>query len=271
MSTEPNHNGNGYSAVKQLNFVRKDSKYKFVLSDIIMSVKEMNCFIIYAKQQLGKTSYALQCCYDIYRNWDLVFDNLYFDLKEAILNLRDKIRSGERIDVICLDDFGVHGSKYIWNTDRLLAQLLQNLTDVIGTVTRGIIITTPNPGNILKAMRDYEFYRVKIMKDKDHEFQRTARGYTTILLPSGKTLISRVFNDHYDVRLPNDVFERYKPIRQAYSIFAIDQLLDHYEQAEKQKQGKEDDDFPFQSTTPCCHRRTEKIEDDEEFYDPFEP
>ena len=87
---------------------------------------------------------------------------------------------------------------------------------------KAILITTPNPENLLKAIRGYEFYRVKIFKlPKDN---RVAVGYKSSLLPSGKLIVRRVFEDYYNLRIPSDVYNQYLEMREQYLEEAVENL-----------------------------------------------
>ena len=210
---------NWYSNAK---FVEQRGRYVFALSDIMMGVPEMVGVVAYGMQRIGKTMYALQVMYDIYRDWDKVLNLTFFKLEEMVSSLRDQIKRDEKVAVITWDDAGVFGSKYLFFSNKKLTEYLQNLFDVIGTAVKGIIITTPNPENLLKSIRGYEFYRVKI--NKIGMTSRVAKGYQTIMLPSGKKIIKKVFNDHYNVTIPNDIFERYNKTRKSYMNVALDNL-----------------------------------------------
>lgn len=202
-------------------FVQQD-KYVFALSNIMMGVPEMVGVVTYGMQRIGKTMYGMQVMYDIYRDWDKVLNLTFFKLEEMVSALRGQIKRDEKVDVIMWDDAGVFGSKYLFFSNKKLTEYLQNLFDVIGTAVKGIIITTPNPENLLKSIRGYEFYRVKIIKTG--QTSRVAKGYQTVMLPSGKKIIKRAFNDHYNVTIPNDIFERYNKIRKSYMNIALDNL-----------------------------------------------
>ena len=219
-----------------------DGDYKFVLSEIIKTSPEMIGAVVYGTQRLGKTMYALQVMYDMYHDWDKVLDFTFFKLEELVTSLKKHIKQRERIDAVVWDDAGVYGSKYLFFSNKKLTEYLQKLFDVVGTAVKGLIITTPNPENLLKAIRGYEFYRVKIYKDwyMEKETRRVAKGYKNILLPSGKHIVRTVFNDYYDVTIPDDVYKRYKEMRESYTDVALEELEAILEEAKKKGAGWED-------------------------------
>ncbi len=196
-----------------------NEKYVFAFSRIIASRPDMIGGIIYGMQRSGKTMYSLLVMYDFYRDWDKVLSNVFFTLNDLIAAIKTR---KEKKQVICWDDAGVHGSKYLFFRSRQLTEYLQNLFDVVGLAIKALLITTPNPENLLKAIRGYEFYRIKVMRlPKDN---RVAVGYTSYLLPSGKMVVKKVFEDYYNLRIPNDVYEQYLQMREQYLEEAIENL-----------------------------------------------
>lgn len=194
----------------------------FALSKRIMT----NAFtgnIIYASQREGKSSYALQCLYDIYGNWDDVFEHTFFKLEDIIQFLKHAVTHDEIIPVILWDDASVYGGSGLWFKSRDKAGYLQALLDTIGSKVRGILFTTPNPGNLLKSVRSYEFLRTKIIKS-DSRGGRIAKGYKNIMLPSTSRRISRNYEDRFNVQLPDDVYKRYNVMRKSYLVEAIANL-----------------------------------------------
>lgn len=204
---------------------QEDSPYQFVLSRYIMEHSEMTGVIVFGPQRTGKSSYALQVLYDIYKDWDTVLNHTFFRLEDVVAFLRNQIKTGHIIPAFIWDDAGVYGSKQLYFTKRRLAEYLQNLFDVIGTAVKGVILTTPSPENLLKAVRSYEFYRVKVIKHNQF-YRRIAQGYKNVLLPSGTRFIRKTYKDYFDVRLPQDVYNEYIKIRKGY----LDNTLDHLDE-----------------------------------------
>lgn len=188
-----------------------------------VSSKSFEGAIIYGKQRVGKTSYGLQVLYDVYQDWDTVLNRVFFKLEDLVEFLRETHKQRKNVDAILWDDCGVYGSSGLWFSDRQMAEYLQNLIDVIGIRLGGFLMTTPNPENLLKSLRSYEFYRVKCMKHNQRN-RRLAKGYKTILYPSGKLITPKDFKDYYDVMLPDDVYEEYEEVRETYLNEAMDNL-----------------------------------------------
>ncbi len=203
-----------------------NNRYVFALSRIIAGRPDMVGAMIYGMQRSGKTMYSLLVMYDFYRDWDMVLDNVFFTLDDLINAIKERVldnfSTSKQLKVICWDDAGVHGSKYLFFRSRQLTEYLQNLFDVVGLAVKSILITTPNPENLLKAIRGYEFYRVKIIKL--HNDNRIAAGYKSSLLPSGKMIVKKVFEDYYNLRIPNDVYKQYLEMREQYLESAVENL-----------------------------------------------
>ena len=72
---------------------------------------------------------------------------------------------------------------------------------------------------------------------------RVAVGYKSILLPSGKMIIRRVFEDYYNLRIPNDVYNEYFERREQYleeAISALEEFLaEEEEKRERRKRRRE--------------------------------
>lgn len=205
---------------------QEEERDEFVLSEKVKKAVSSRSFegaIIYGKQRVGKTSYGLQVLYDIYENWDKVLNRIFFKLEDLVDFLRKTHKQRKDVDAILWDDCGVYGSSGLWFSDRQMAEYLQNLIDVVGIRLGGFLMTTPNPENLLKCLRSYEFYRVKCVRHNQRN-RRLAKGYKTILYPSGKLITPKDFRDYYDVMLPDDVYEEYEEIRESYLNEAMDNL-----------------------------------------------
>lgn len=199
---------------------------KFVLSAEISRAMKYDGFvgsIIYGAQRLGKSSYAAQVLYDIYGDWKVVNDYMLFELADVVSLLDMASRQRRKIPAICWDDCGVHGNKLVYFQNRLLVQYLGDLMDVVGLNLGGLLMTTPSPLNLLRTLRGYEFYRVKVYR-RDQYNGRIAVGYQSVLLPSGSKRIKRVYKDNYNVRLPDEFYYPYLDKRQSYLDIAIARL-----------------------------------------------
>ncbi len=180
--------------------------------------------IVYGGQRIGKSSYCLQVMFDIYQNWDDVLKYTHFKIEDLILTLRTAIKNNYIIPAILLDDAAIGGSKQLYFTNKNLSMYLSALTDVMGTSVKGLLLSTPNPDALLKTLRGYEFYRIKITK-ANAGFDRIATGYRSLLLPSGTRLIKKEFKDPFDAIIKDDAaYEKYAKMRKGYLNSALDDL-----------------------------------------------
>lgn len=199
---------------------------KFVLTSKIAKAMKDDGFVgalIYGSQRLGKSSYASQILYDLYQDWDMVNEHMLFELDDVVKVLHRALKERKKIPAIVWDDAGVHANKFLYFRNRTLVQYLQNLFDVIGLNLGGLLITTPSPNNLLRVIRGYEWYRVKIYRRNEYH-DRFAVAYQSVLLPSGSRLIKRAFKDNFNVILPNEFWDPYLEKRQTYLEIGIAQL-----------------------------------------------
>jgi len=197
---------------------------KSVLGKRIVYSSAMTGCIVFGGQRIGKSSYCLQVMYDIYRNWDDVLKYTFFKIEDLITALRAAIKNNYIIPCILLDDAAIGGSKQLYFTNKNLSMYLSALTDVMGTSVKGLLMSTPNPDSLLKTLRGYEFYRVKITK-ANNGYLRIATGYKSVMLPSGTRLIKKEFKDPFNAIISDDAaYARYSTLRKSYLTDALDNL-----------------------------------------------
>ena len=124
------------------------------------------------------------------------------------------------------DDAGVHGNKYKWfdYNGQTIAKQLQALMDVIRTGVSGLIFTTPQPNELLKVFRGYDFYYIKITK-RDDKNTRLATIYQQSVMPNGNIFVKKIGLDKYNVMLPDTVYKKYSEIRRSYFIEVINSFF----------------------------------------------
>ncbi|MFC2067737.1 hypothetical protein ACFLTP_01810 [Chloroflexota bacterium] len=189
-----------------------------ILSGLIQQAIAHDQFIgaiIYGSQRTGKSSYASKVMYEIYQDWDKVNQYMLFKLEDVVRVLEDATDRGVKIPCFCWDDCGVHGNNLLYFSNRDLVQYLGDLLDVAGISVSGVLMTTPSPLKLLKVIRGYEFYRVKVTS-RNTSTGRRAVGYKSILLPSGTRMIKREYEDMFSVMLPDSFWDRYVEKRRSY-------------------------------------------------------
>lgn len=201
----------------------------FILAKMIKKAYRTNGFvgaIVYGKQGYGKSSYALKTAYQIYEDWDKALDSLVFRLEDLLRILKTTIKTGHRKKLLIWDDAGVHGNKYKWfdYNGQTIAKQLQALMDVIRTGVSGLIFTTPQPNELLKVFRGYDFYYIKITK-RDDKNTRLATIYQQSVMPNGNIFVKKIGLDKYNVMLPDTVYKKYSEIRRSYFIEVINSFF----------------------------------------------
>lgn len=215
------------------------------LSDKILE-GEYTPAIIFGMPRLGKTTYSMKVGFRVCKLahpewtdeqcWQYVFDHMFFKLNDVI-EFFDKINSDpsqEKCLFIIVDDAGVSMGSSLFFEDRHQAGLMKKILDVAGTATKALLLTTPNPDELLKTVKKAENYRIKITKaNSNHE--RRARIYKMVLLPSGTQNVRKICDDFYSILLPDDVYKKYIPIRKKYFTEGITNMKEHMleKQAEK--------------------------------------
>lgn len=173
---------------------------------------------ITGRQQSGKSAYALMVMYELYQgNIDEIFKHIVFNIQDLTELLNDAIQKNERMICILWDDSSVSGGAGMYNIDRQLVQYLSAMGDTMGLATKGILLTSPS-GDIVKAFRNYNFYKVQVHFGK-HKYDRIARGYEFGSSPFGQRWVRTSFEDSYDVRIP--FYERYYALRKQLSISTL--------------------------------------------------
>jgi hypothetical protein len=187
---------------------------------------ELEGAIVYNRQRVGKSSWSLQQMFDVYGNWDDVFRYTIYTLEDLIRALRDAAKKS--VPSLLVDDAGVHLSKYMHAIDQLKVMLLQGLMDTVGISVSGIIFTCPTVNSVLKLIRDYDFYRVKIVKGRSPRWERVAivhRKEEWMRREPGM----RIAYEGFDVRLPDTQFIRYKKMRIGFLAGAMGRFKELFE------------------------------------------
>lgn len=198
----------------------KNKIFHTSIAEIIVHSQKLEGFIIHGPQRSGKSVYGTMSLYELYnQDEDEMFAHMFFTLDELNEFLIKAVDTGIRCPAIMIDDAGVHMSAASYNTNRNQAIYLSAIMDTIGIICKGLIFTTPNPNNLLKAIRNYEFYRVQISMGR-HANDRVAKGYSHTTAPDGRHFwINSEFADNFYVKVP--YYERYAEIRRQMSISTL--------------------------------------------------
>lgn len=185
---------------------------------------------IYTIEELIKKTETLQKRYEAFEGGD----NPKQYIRKAIDERMPEIE-------VQIDDGGVGFNKYIYFTDRAIVEELKNYMDTVGIVVTGLAISTPSLTGVLGFVREYEGFRVHIIK-RSNDFRRVAKFYKIIQMPGGQIKPRRPKNDPYDCWLPSDLYTQYKKKRGFYLKENIKKLKE-YQRKRRDRQIPKDKEF----------------------------
>jgi hypothetical protein len=192
--------------------------------------------VVSGDRQLGKSMYMLKALSQLYlEDWDKVFAHMFFDMDSLLAYLVKALETDERVPCIALDDAGVHFGAQQYNMNRNMVGHITALLDTIGIITKSILLTVPNRTNLIKSIREGNFYSIEIHQDSG-KYGRKAIGYRMHTSPKGQEWITTEFTDLYDVRIPDEQYERYFKLRKQYSAVTVAKLAQAQAQAQKEPQ-----------------------------------
>jgi len=172
-------------------------------------------------QQGGKSSYGLQVMWEIYNHdVDQVLDHVVFRIEDFVQKIKTALKTHQRMKCIMLDDASLCASAARYGVDRKLVLYLSGLGDTLGVASKAILLTSPS-GDLIKAFRNYQFYKIQIHQGQ-HHYDRVAKGYKMHTKPSGQKWVSTEFVDKYDVR--TSFYDRYAVMRESISLSAVDNM-----------------------------------------------
>ncbi len=172
-------------------------------------------------QQGGKSSYGLLVLYELYNHdVDKVLEHTVFRIEDLVAKIKSALKNHIRMRCIMLDDASLFASAARYNVNRKLVLYLSGLGDTLGVATKAILLTSPS-GDLIKALRQYQFYRVQIHQGRN-KYDRIAKGYKLHTLPSGKKWVSAEFHDFFDIR--TSFYERYAKMREQVSLTAVQNM-----------------------------------------------
>jgi hypothetical protein len=230
---------------------------------------------VYGPKRIGKSIYIILSQMDAYSivypekeygygvDWRFkkALSNTIYSIKELILKtesltkLYESVEEGktdkQKIKIaiaegvpeieVHIDDGGVGFNKYIYFTDRAIVEELKNYLDTIGIVITGLPISTPSLVGVLGFIREYEGYRIHIIK-RSNDFNRIAKFYKIIQMPGGQIKARRPKNDPYNCKLPDDLYRQYKKKRGFYLKQNIERLK-VYQKRRENRQEREDQEL----------------------------
>ena len=198
-----------------------------VLSRMIQenhALDRFGLFIIYGKQRIGKSIYAILAMKEAGVDWR---KHLFFRPEEFLAAVHSAYLGRRKLKVLCLDDAGFGLFAYNWHNPFVKA--FCKFTNVAGTVVSNLILTTPNPAMLVKKITNMDAIFIKVMPDssvRKGAYWRLAKGYRNIMLPSGSKRVQLVFEDRFKCWLPDDEYQEYYEYRYTYVNDSVNELYE---------------------------------------------
>ncbi len=170
--------------------------------------------IIYGVQGVGKSSYAFQLAYYVYRDWRLVFLHLIIDPLQLMDFLKFLRKNDLRAPVIIVDDAGILFGRTVYLADRRRYIAIKGIVDLARSGSASILYTTPSPLGLSNQLRTMNTYLSKI-SFYNNEIRQVIK-YRRTILPSGTMYIKKAFIERFNVYLPPLVYKYYWRLRQSY-------------------------------------------------------
>lgn len=175
--------------------------------------------IVYGPLGIGKSSYSLKVLHEVYDTWDweILKTHLVYTPEEFLIKLKT---TKEREKCLLWDDAGV----WLFNLDTF-DPFIKSVTkwfSVARTQFASVIFTSPSPMWIVRKIRYLpQTTIIKIIKDSSRKqpHQRIANAYLNWTAPDFKhTGVKKIYEDNFNVMLPDKLFSEYKPFRESYVL-----------------------------------------------------
>jgi hypothetical protein len=205
----------------------KKRPHKLCLTNRILNKNSFVIATISGERRLGKSMLALMYLKDMYGTWEEAFAHMFYTMEDFInYQVNTRLR-GIREPLVVVDDAGVFFSKNMWSIDREGVILMSNSFETVGTVVKSVIFTLPNSDNLIKSIRESEsIVDIKVRQGRG-KFNRTGTGYLHRKMPAGNIITTKEFVENYDVRVPDEVYNRYFKLRDSYSEDTLNKMQDY--------------------------------------------
>lgn len=208
---------------------------------------EFQIFIIYGPFGYGKSSFGIQILNELFGLWkhnadgsitflkdnwqDILLSKILFHPRDFVYRCYNKgadSDSDSREKTIVWDDAGywLHALDFNHPMVKAVAKYL----NVARTDFASIIFTAPLPTWITTKIRNLpQAITLKVIKVSGNSFQknlRRANAFRYWVAPDmRKSGVRKIYEDDFSVKLPDPVFEAYKPLRKKYTTEASRNML----------------------------------------------
>jgi len=120
--------------------------------------------VIWGEMGGGKSNLLLQLGYMVYKDWDIVLDQIIFTPEEFRLKVKDAVQSGERIPWLGWDDIGAWASSDLYHIDRRSYSLLKRGWQLIRPRVSVVACTIPCKADLVAFMLDDMTFEIHVGK-----------------------------------------------------------------------------------------------------------
>jgi len=229
--------------------------------------EEFYIFITYAPLGYGKSTYdfkagveVLQTAYHLNQKqaWEKLKEFIVFHPVQFFEKIEQIEESGlKRVPFLIWEDMGLWLYAMEWNNPFIEAFI--KYLNVARTHLAALIGSSPSPEWVLRKLRRFpSAFTIRIQKlngetdfTNKYAWERLAVGYKFWLHADLKhSGVRRLWEDRFSCRMPDDFYEWYKPLRDAYEDMALNLLKEKWQQISKKSKAILLRDYPQLSLPP---------------------
>lgn len=239
---------------------------KFVLKKKVLDAfyppEEFYIFIVYAPLGYGKSAYCVKAGVQIIQQvyhlseekaWEKIKQFIVFHPTQFFQKIMEISSSKyKRVPFLIWEDMGLWLYAMDWNNPFMEAFI--KYLNVARTHLGSLIGSTPSPEWVLRKLRRFpSAYTVRIQKVNGQSnrtggawaWKRDAIGFKFWLHADLKhSGVRKLWSDRFDCKMPNDFFEWYKPLRDAYEDLALQLLQEKWAVLSKDSKALIIDNYP---------------------------
>ena len=223
--------------------------------------EEFYFFITYAPLGYGKSAYDFKACVEVLKYvyhldekkaWEKLKEFIVFHPNHFFSKIEEIENSGyKRVPFIIWEDMGLWLNAFDFNDPFIVA--LTKYLNVARTHLGAIVGSTPAPDWILKKVRSFpSAYTIRIQKFTGHTshthkatWLRDAVGFLfwvhADLKHSG---VRKIWVDRFSCKMPDDFYQWYKPIRDAYEDLALELVKEQWQKLSKKSKALILENYP---------------------------
>lgn len=197
-------------------------------------------------RSVGKTVYTLKVAAELYMElygldidaaYEKAIDSTVFTI-EDVVNMLEKHDFNNKADIVIWDDAGIYASGLMYHTNVTLFALLKGMTDSLRTCTNVMLMSTPTQSGLIGFLKSYDEFLIKIIKASNGGYNRIAKAYKWMTLPSGTRRIYRQWEDNFNCYMPKRHYSRYAEIRNKEKDKMVKMLRERLDKKKDKKLGE---------------------------------